>query len=161
MSVCTSCKHNREIERLRKICAACNGASCNFGGDVHIDAAKDPSLVLRHADVDRIADARAATASRVNVADEKTADLLLRVVSEFAALTDDEAPIVARRMRGQENWQIAHEMHVSQAVVWKRWHNLKAKNPLWAAIDNGLIGKRKGGRKVEEKPKDFTQKELF
>lgn len=152
MPICTKCKHAREIERLRKVCAACPGASSNFGKLVHIDAAPSPHLVLRHVDGERLAASRAVTASRVSVADGETAELLLRVVAEFASLTDAEAPLVARRLRGQTNFQIAHEMRVSKAVVWGRWDKLKKRNPLWAAIDNGLIGKRKGGRKPSAAP---------
>lgn len=147
MPICTKCKHAREIERLRKVCAACPGASSNFGKLVHIDAAPSPHLVMRRVDAERLAASRSSVASRVSVADGETAELLLRVVAEFAALSDAEAPLVARRLRGQTNFQIAHEMRVSKAVVWARWNKLKKRNPLWAAIDNGLIGKRKGGRK--------------
>lgn len=151
MPVCTRCKHAREIERLRKICAACPGASSNFGGQVHFDAAPHPSLVMRRADSEMIAVMRENTASRVALADEATLGLLLRVVAEFAALSDVEAPLVSRRLRGQTNFQIAHDMRLSKMAVWRRWNALKKRNPLWAAIDNGLIGKRAGGCKPGER----------
>ena len=154
MPVCTKCKHAREIERLRRMCAACPGASANFGGLVHIDAAPSPSLVMRRVDAERLAASRSHVASRVAVADGETADLLLRVVAEFATLSDTEAPLVARRLRGQANWQIAHEMRLSKVVVYQRWTKLKRRNPLWAAIDNGLIGKRGGGRKRAKRGED-------
>lgn len=161
MPVCTNCKHNREIERLRNICAACSGPSSDFGRNAHIGANKPPDAIMRHADMDKIAQSRANTATRINVADETTAELLMRVVQEFATLSDAEAPIVARRLRGQENWQIAHEMRLSKAVVWERWDGLKKRNPIWGALDNGLIGKRKGGRKPEARPDNLVQDDLF
>lgn len=161
MPVCTSCKHNREIERLRNICAACAGPSSDFGRNAHIGANTTPEAIMRHADMDKIAQSRANTATRINVADETTAELLMRVVQEFATLSDAEAPIVAHRLRGQENWQIAHEMRLSKAVVWERWDGLKKRNPIWGALDNGLIGKRKGGRKPEARPTNLVQDDLF
>ena len=162
MPICTSCRHNREIERLRKICAACTGPSTKpFGKDVHIEADASGNYVRKHTDHLRLAQSRAATSARIAGADDATAELLMRVVQEFSTLTDAEAPIVARRLRGQENWQIAHEMNLSKAVVWDRWNGLKERNPIWGAIDNGLIGKRKGGRKPEARPKEPIQPDLF
>lgn len=150
MPICTRCKHARELARLAKVCASCPGGSSHYGKYVHLDAADDPALIMRHADKARIADERKSTASRVAVADEETADLLKRVVAEFATLTDFEAPLVVRRLRGQTNVEIAEGMNLSQAVVWDRWNGLKKRNPLWGAIDNGLIGRR-GGRNAEKR----------
>ncbi len=148
MPICSKCKHSREIARLSKICAECPGASCNFGKFVHIDAASDPGLVLRHIDHERLIASRKGVASRVNLADDQTIDLLLRVVAEFASLTDLEAPLVIRRLRGQTNVQIADGLGLTQAAVWRRWEILKQKNPIWGALDNGLIGQR--GRRVRK-----------
>ena len=161
MPVCTSCRHNREIERLRRICAACKGPSSNFGKNVHIDSFADGDIVLKHADQLRLAQSRAATSAKIAGVDDKTAELLMRVVQEFSTLSDTEAPIVARRLRGQENWQIAHEMRLSKFVVYERWKKLKKRNPIWAAIDNGLIGKRRGGRKARESLREYVQPDLF
>ena len=152
MPNCHSCPHQREIDRLRRICGDCPGSSCDFGHTVHIDAAENPQTVLRRTDSVMVAAARERTASRVNLADPRTVELLKLVVAEFANLTDCEAPVVCRRLRGQENWQIAHEMGVSPQVVWNRWAGLKRRNPIWAALDNGLIGLRKGGRRKQERP---------
>lgn len=156
MPVCHSCPHNREIERLRKICGACLGSSDNFGGDVHIDAAENPATVMKR--VDPIYTNRERTATQIDGMKPETAELLKRIVAEFAQLSDTEAPVVARKLRGQENWQIAHEMGLSKQVVWQRWNGLKKKNPIWAALDNGLIGKRGGGRKSDDPPEvDYRQ----
>jgi len=140
-------KLGMERDALSAICTKCKGACDNFGGDVHIDAAKDPSLVLRHADVDRIADARAATASRVNIDDPKVLEAVLRVVAELGNVTDAQAPVIIRKLRGQANVEIAYGMGLSEQCIWKRWNDLKIKNPIWAALENGLQGKRFGGRK--------------
>ncbi len=165
MPVCHKCKYAADIARLRQICCKCQGACENFGRDVHIDAAPDPNLVLAHADKDRIRVNREATVTRVQGVDDDTAELLARVIAEFSALSDLEAPIVARRLRGQENWQIAAEMKINKATVWVRWENLKKKNPIWAALDNGLIGKRAGGRPKRTNPEmppiSLTQMALF
>ena len=161
MPVCHSCPRQREIERLRRICGACSGASDNFGKNVHIDAAERPETVLRRVDERRLAESRASVASRIDVADARTAELLRRVVAEFATLTDEEAPVVCRRLRGQESYVIAHEMGLSQQVVWRRWNRLKKKNPIWAAIDNGMIGMHGGGRRPEPPPPDEKVQEVF
>ena len=162
MPICTSCKHNREIERLRSICAACKGPSDNFGGEAHIGAHAPGETIWRHVDQERLYTMRANTSSRIAGADERTVELLMKVIAEFSQLTDQEAPVVARRLRGQENWKIAHEMRLSKAVIWKRWEDLKKKNPIWAAIDNGLIGKRNGGaKKREPRPCEMVQQDLF
>ena len=161
MPVCHKCPRQREIDRLRRICGACAGASAHFGGDVHIDAAENPQTVLVRTDAEMLLASRTSAASRIDVADQATAELLKRVVAEFATLTDYEAPLVCRRLRGQENYVIAHEMGISPQVVWRRWTRLKKKNPIWAAIDNGMIGLRQGGRKPEKRPPpDRVQGEL-
>lgn len=161
MPICTSCKHNRDIERLRNICASCRGPSSHFGKNAHIGAFTPDDAIMRHVDRDMLERSHAATSARIAGLDDDTAELLMRVVAEFSSLTDEEAPIVARRLRGQENWQIAHEMGISKAVVWGRWQRLKRRCSIWGAIDNGLIGKRKGGRKPERRPHEIVQPELF
>ena len=60
MPVCHKCPRQREIDRLRRICGACAGASAHFGGDVHIDAAENPQTVLVRTDAEYIAESLAA-----------------------------------------------------------------------------------------------------
>lgn len=157
--LCEEC-HKRETERigealkqleperdaLSAICTKCKGASDNFGGQVHIDAAADPSLVLREADIDILRAMRSPTQSIVNL-DDDTIEAILRILAEFSMVSDKEAPLIVRKLRGETNQQIADGMGWSQQLVWKHWNTLKRKNPLWGALDNGLIGKRYGGRK--------------
>ena len=91
MPVCHKCKHQREIDRLREICAACPGASDRFGGNVHFQASPDGSgeLVLGK-DGARIAPEWAPgtpTESRVDVPPDAR-EYLFRLLREFSQLTD-------------------------------------------------------------------------
>ena len=74
-------------------------------------------------------------------------------------LTDDEAAIVARMLRGQSLSVIARERGRSLASVHACWKRLIAGNPHFQALANGGIGLRGGGRKATEKK--TTQGELF
>ena len=75
MPVCHKCPRQREIDRLRRICGACSGASAHFGGDVHIDAAENPQTVLVRTDAEMLLASRTSAASRIDVADQATAEL--------------------------------------------------------------------------------------
>jgi len=139
-------------ESLSSICAACRGSSCNFGGDVHIDAAKDPMLVMREIDDNTFTNSRLPTLSRVNIDDPEVLEAVLRVVAEFGNVTDEQAPVLMRKLRGQTNVEIAEGMGISQALVWNRWMKIKRHNPTLAVLECGLQGKRFGGA-VTHKPK--------
>jgi len=145
--LCEEC-HKRETERigealeklgmerdaLSAICTKCKGACDNFGGDVHIDAAADPMLVLRKIDEANFSNSRLPTSSRVNIDDPEVLETVLRVVAEFGNVKDNEAPVLIRKLRGETNLEIAVGMGISQAAVWKRWHSIKTRNPTLAAL---------------------------
>jgi len=141
-----------ERDALSAICTKCKGASDNFGGQVHIDAAADPMLVLRKIDEANFSNSRLPTSSRVNIDDPEVLETVLRVVAEFGNVTDKQAPILIRKLRGQTNIEIAVGMGISPALVWKLWRGIKLRNQTLAALECGLQGKRGGGA-VTHKPK--------
>ena len=165
MPLCHNCPKNREIrkcfrdlKRLRKICGACSGPSSNFGKNLHIDAYEDEKLAEKKIKADSVAlfNSRKSFASQIAGMDGETADLLKRVLAEFAVLTDEEAPVVVRKLRGETNTEIAHKMGLTKQTVWRRWNMLKKKNPLWNAIKNGNEDARGGGRKAYDADDDET-----
>ena len=166
MPLCHNCPKHREIQkcfrdikRLRKLCEACGGPSQkSYGKGVHIDAYEDEQLAEKKLKADSIAmfNSRQTFASRIAGMDGDTADLLKRVLAEFAVLTDEEAPIVVRKLRGETNMEIAHRMGLTKQTVWRRWNMLKKKNPLWNAIKNGNEDARGGGRKAYDADDDET-----
>ena len=166
MPLCHNCPKNREIQkcfrdlkRLRKLCGACDGPSKKpFGKNTHIDAYEDDQLAEKKLKADSVAlfNSRKSFASRIAGMDGETADLLKRVLAEFAVLTDEEAPIVVRKLRGETNMEIAHRMGLTKQTVWRRWNMLKKKNPLWNAIKNGNEDARGGGRKAYDADDDDT-----
>lgn len=172
MSVCNVCPHNRDIqraeqellkwtremERLRNVCGACSGSSSTSGKNLHIDAYEDEELAEKKLRRDQVAlyNSRQSFASRIAVRDEETADLLKRVVAEFSALTDEEAPIVVRKLRGETNLEITVATGLSKQTVWRRWNNLIKKNPLWAVLKNGNEDLRGGGRHKADADDDAT-----
>ena len=178
MPLCHNCPKNREIQkcfrdlkRLRKLCGACEGPSKKpFGKNTHIDAYEDEQLAEKKLKADSVAlfNSRQSFASRIAGMDGETADLLKRVLAEFAVLTDEEAPIVVRKLRGETNMEIAHRMGLTKQTVWRRWNMLKRKNPLWCNIENGNEGLRGGGATAkflnkidDEPPPEYTQQDLF
>ena len=172
MTLCHNCPKNREIQkcfrdlkRLRKLCGACKSLDPKKrkndgiqGGNVHLDAFEDEQLAEKKLKADSIAlfNSRQSFASRIAVKDEETADLLKRVVAEFSSLTDEEAPVVVRKLRGETNMEISERMGLSRQTVWRRWNMLKRKNPLWNAIKNGNEDARGGGRKAYDADDDET-----
>ena len=172
MPLCHNCPKHREIQkcfrdlkRLRKICGACKSIDPKKrksdglrGGQVHIDAYEDEQLAEKKLKADSVAlfNSRQSFASRIAGMDGDTAELLKRVLAEFAVLTDEEAPIVVRKLRGETNMEIAHRMGLTKQTVWRRWNMLKKKHPLWNAIKTGNEDVRGGGRKAYDADDDET-----
>ena len=164
MPVCHKCPHHRDIERLRSICAACPGASDNFGGDVHFQASPDGTgeLVLGNGRKNRIPpdySPNTPTKSRVDVPPQ-TRTYLFRLLQEFSELTDAQASIACRMLRGETVTQMARGMGMTKEAVFSRWKSLCARSPVWASLANGSMGLRGGGRKADTKRR-YTQEELF
>ena len=164
MPVCHKCKHQKEIERLCKICAACPGPSKKpFGKNVHLDSSPDGhgELVLRKGRIAPDWQPNEPTVSRVAVPPE-TRPYLFRLLQEFSQLTDAQASIACRMLRGETITQMARNMGVSKQAVFASWKSLCAQSPVWEAISNGSMGLRGGGGKPgAENKKDGVQMELF
>ena len=165
MPVCHKCKHQREIDRLREICAACPGASDRFGGNVHLQASPDGSgeLVLGK-DGARIAPewnpGSTTEESRVDVPPDAR-EYLFRLLREFSQLTDAQASIACRMLRGETVMQMARGMEMSRAAVFARWKSLCSCSPVWASLANGSMGLRGGGRRKTKPKGGENQLELF
>ncbi len=159
MPSCHKCPYQPEIDRLRSICAACPGASDNFGGMVHLQAAKDGSgeLVLHDgANVRTAPDycPNESTTSRIDCP-PAARDYLLRLLAEFSSLSDQQAVVACRMLRGETITQMAKSLGMTKEAVFSRWKSLCAKSPAWAALSNGSMGLRGGGRK----PRDSSVKQ--
>ena len=164
MPLCHKCVHQKEIERLRGICAVCPGASekaSTAPRSVHLDASPDGTgaVVLRKGRVVPEWDMvnKPSGDSRVNLPPEAR-EPLFRVLREFAALTDAQAAIACRMLRGETVTQMSRDMNLTMAAVFDRWKSLCARSPVWASLANGSMGLRGGGRQPE---KDATQGDLF
>jgi hypothetical protein len=166
MPVCHKCKHQREIDRLRKICSACPGASDNFGRNVHFQASPDGTgeLVLGKGRNRRVApdwQPNEPTESRVAVPPEARV-YLFRLLQEFSQLTDAQASIACRMLRGETIIQMSRGMGMTKEAVFARWKSLCAQSPVWASLSNGSMGLRGGGRKpVAANKQGDVQLELF
>ena len=165
MPVCHKCKHQREIDRLRRICSACPGASDNFGRNVHFQASPDGTgeLVLGKGHNRRVApdwQPNEPTVSRVAVPPE-TRTYLFRLLQEFSQLTDAQASIACRMLRGETVVQMARGMCMTKEAVFARWKSLCAQSPVWASLSNGSMGLRGGGRKPPDASDGKVQMELF
>jgi len=80
--------------------------------------------------------------------DQPTADILKDAFSIFGTLTKEEAPVVVRKLRGETNLDIVLSTGLIKQTVFRRWKELKRKNPVWSSLSNGMEGKRGGGRKI-------------
>ena len=164
MPVCHKCPHHHEIERLREICAACPGPSDNFGKNVHLDSSPDGhgELVLRKGRVAPDWMPNARHESRIDIPAEAR-EYLFRLVREFSALTDAQAAIACRMLRGETVVQMARNMKMRKEAVISRWKALCAKSPVWKSLSNGSMGLRGGGRKPTQKggKGKTSQMELF
>ena len=153
MPACHQCEHQREIdklnaetERLRSVCLACKGASKFMPGKgfstIYLDGEECPEKVLAH----RTDKLLVPGGSTVDLP-EGVEEFLRQLLAEFSMLTDYDAVIVARMLRGQRITDIALDLGKSRASVHACWKRLTTRNPHFKALANGGIGKRGGGRK--------------
>jgi len=163
MADCTKCPHQKQIQRLQRICLNCciNGKSCGLSNGgvswVHMDAAANPATVYanRTAPLYQPGGKRDmdAVQSPCNP-DER--ERYLRILQMFAELSWDDAGLVACMMRGMEIDAIAKMRKVKYETIFLRWQKIKKANPAFGALANGLMGCGRG-----RKPKKELQGDLF
>lgn len=154
MPACHKCPHQQEIDRLRTICAACPGASELSRSHVSLNASPDGTgdkLISREGVAPEWFSAKSAShESKVDLP-PVARDYLFRVLREFSSLSDGQAVIVCRMLRGETITQMARSMKISKVAVFARWKSLCDRSPVWASLANGSMGLRGGGRKPRQK----------
>lgn len=134
---CGTCKHWPKVEAARASCGSCRGPSDNFGRNVHIDAADDPRLILRHIDTDAYAIMTGPSAqSRADISDPDGLELLARILGDFGTLTDEQAAIVALRLRAGLGIVLPCDLRrpISTKRMGRVWADLASRNPVWSAL---------------------------
>lgn len=134
---CGSCKHWPKIEAARATCGSCRGPSDDFGRDVHIDAADNPHLVMRHIDADAYAMMTGpSTQSRADIDDPNALELLARILADFGTLTDEQAVVLVLRLRAGLGIVSPGDRRkaIDPERIGKVWADLTSRNPLWSAL---------------------------
>lgn len=153
MNVCHKCPHDREIARLREICTRCKGASDNFGGNVHFEAAGDPSRIMRHACADYLSAVPRSLIDGRTPADPPitSADLppgidiyLLRIVREFVALPKIAVEVAHGLANGHTFEELGKRRGVSKMAVSNIYKRALRKCPWLFALkpnrgDHGFL----------------------
>ena len=147
---CHNCPHDAEIAKLRETCLKCT--RCN--GDhvkvaswsrVSLDAARDDGcrgLILGRTARDyRPRDP--TPCNPVNIPDD-VYQYLMAVLEPFAGLDNLGAALVCAMLRGETLTEIARREGVTLQAMHSRWKTLLRRNPIWAAIANGMIGSGRG-----------------
>ena len=77
-------------------------------------------------------------------------------IEPFSALSDVDAAIVCRMLRGERLVDIANAQGLALQTVHVRWKSLIKRNPVWKSLANGKIGSgcgRKPGKAHKARPR--------
>lgn len=151
MPLCHQCQHNREIERLRAACLACRGPSDKFGRDTHIVSEACLYHVMKHQAPDYTRTPSAALV--LNGVTPDARDAMLDALHAFTMLTDGEAAVLRRLMRGEHMIDISRTLGVTKQSIHDRWKRILSKGPIFRSLANGFIGLRRGATKAEREAK--------
>lgn len=167
MADCCKCIHQREIDqleterkRLESICRNCivgkHDCGLSHGGVsfVSSDAAADPELVYRGRiarDWVRPGVPREQPKLETPLG-QKERDNLLMLLNKFAQLGSsyDDAGLICSMLAGKTIDEIARERNVSEQTLHARWKKICKKDPAWASLANGLIGKGVGRKPTKQ-----------
>ena len=146
---CHSCPHDREIARLREICAKCQlGDKCAVSGTFSLDAMTDGAIETGElrakiaADVSSVAtfnpdeiDEPAAARRAVPTMPESAEEYLLELLRRFAALTLADVLVLHGLLRGWGIMRMADRYGESKQAIWARVRSALNRHPWIATLD--------------------------
>lgn len=128
---------------------------------VHMDAAANPSTVY---------DKRTAPDYLPNAPDEHKCVVegparegILDLLRRFGGIPFDSAGVVCGMLAGKTLVEMAAEQKMSVQVLHAKWKRACAADPIWKAIENGMMGKGVGRKKKtfeQEAREQPTQMEM-
>lgn len=171
---CHLCKYNGVNVRLKaegkpldeqaaRACLSCQAVKMEQVHDglswVSLDAAENPATVY----MGRLAPDYAPNA-KVRHAESVTGDRrdgLLDIIRRFGGIPFGCADVVCGMLAGKTLADMAKESGKSIQVLHGAWKRACAKDPIWRAIENGMMGKGVGRKKktldqeAQEEPKQM------